>query len=452
MNYAKFSKDPDVLAFVSWFCNSHSQLKINLKIKSTRFVPGGTQAKVTGFANVLDHYRWKSKGMTTGDWQETISVLGTLSTELMSAVDAGNASGIREATRKILAWGGNRNWKVGAWPFISNMSDVALVKYLQRTRSIFHLGSARLPFPGGSDGILLMNAMLTKVHALNAGEGLPIYDSRVAAAIACLVELWRMQVGRQAEALPALLTFPATDPARTVAVMSSQAKSPPMMSQCEAPSQAWSECKVRLGWLMELILEKAPDLFSSRASRDAKATKGQSAGTRAHAFESTLFMLGYDPSCFTPTDVAEADLTARRAKAVKAASASLPGDPAQYPQSTPTLTGTDADVHYRYANGEYDILWKTAKLRFSEELVEDILYQINEAGDEGILLAASQTGNPPVGSLGALLKEAGYSPRAGSALAAVLQDQKLIVSEGKKGIRLRLARASIHSEGQEGLR
>lgn len=441
MKYALFSKDPDVLAFVNWFCSNHSRLKVNLKIKSTRFVPGGTKAKVTGFANVLDHYRWKSKGMTTGDWQETISVLGTLSKELMSAVDAGNASGIREATRKILVWGGNRNWKVGAWPFISNMTDVALVQYLQRTRSILHLGSAHLPLPGGTDGILLMNAMLTKVHALNAGEGLPIYDSRVAAAMACLIELWRMQEGRQADALPSLLTFPATDPARTVTVMSSKAKVPTMMSQCEAPSQAWSECKVRLGWLIHLILEQSPDLFSSLASHNSKVKKGQSAGTRAHAFESTLFMLGYDPACLTPTKVAEADLTARRAKAVKAACASLPGDPAQYPQSTPTLTGTEADVHYRYADGEYDVLWKTAKLRFSEELVEDILDLMEQAGDEGILLSASQTGTPPEGSVGALLKEAGYSPRAGSALAAILRDQGLIVSEGKKGIRLRLAQS-----------
>jgi hypothetical protein len=162
VNYAQFSKDPDVLAFVSWFCNNHSQLKIYLKIKSTRFVPGGTQANITGFANVLDQYRWKSKGMTNGDWQETISVLGTLSMELMSAVDAENVSGTREAIRKVLIWGGNRNWKVGAWPFIRNMSDEALVRYLQRTRSIFHLRSAHLPIPDGSDGTLLMNAMLTK--------------------------------------------------------------------------------------------------------------------------------------------------------------------------------------------------------------------------------------------------------------------------------------------------
>jgi hypothetical protein len=217
-----------------------------------------------------------------------------------------------------------------------------------------------------------------------------------------------------------------------VAVLSSQAKAPPMMGQCETPSQAWSECKIRLGWLIELILEKAPDLFSLLASRTEKANKGQSAGTRAHAFESTLFMLGYDPSCFSPTDIAEADRTARRAKAVKAASANLPEDPAQYPHSTPTLTGTEADVHYRYANGEYDILWKTAKLRFSEELVEDVLDVMEQAGDEGILLAASQTGTPPEGSLGSLLKEAGYSPRAGSALAAILQDQNLIVSEGEE--------------------
>lgn len=40
-----------------------------------------------------------------------------------------------------------------------------------------------------------MNSTLAKVHALYATDGLPIYDSRVAGAVASLVELWEREHG-----------------------------------------------------------------------------------------------------------------------------------------------------------------------------------------------------------------------------------------------------------------
>lgn len=61
-----------------------------------------------------------------------------------------------------------------------------------------------------------MNSMLTKVHAFFALDGLPIYNSRVAAAIATLIELWRTESGRIQQTLPDPLKFPALSKAHSV--------------------------------------------------------------------------------------------------------------------------------------------------------------------------------------------------------------------------------------------
>lgn len=247
MKYSQFASDSNVQSFINWFCISHPMLPIQLKIKSTRFVPGGMIANLTGFSTVLDNYRWESEGMKHGDWAETSLVLGSLSHTLTQAVDVGDAKAVRSSIEQILTWGGNRNKKVGAWPFIVRMSDAALVKYMRNTRQLLTLNTAKLPVTDGKKGVQKMNAMLSKVHALNAGDGLPIYDSRVAAGIACLIELWSSHVGLERNTLPASLLFQSTDARRTVNVIDETALAPRMMQRETASDQAWASCKVRLG-------------------------------------------------------------------------------------------------------------------------------------------------------------------------------------------------------------
>lgn len=437
MNYVQFAQDSDVQQFVEWFCLHHGSLHISLDIKSTRYVPNGLEAQFTGFSTVLDYYRWKSVGMRDGSWVETSAVLGNLSDDLTRAVDSGDAPATRKAVRDILRWGGNRNWKVGAWSFISKMDDATLVSYLRQTRAIFSLHTAQTPIPAGPQGVQLMNAMLTKVHALNSSDGLPIYDSRVAAAIACLIEMWRMQSGLESKPLPHTLSFPSTDPARTVTVLSETALAPPMMTRVTTPSQSWSDAKVRLGWLIQLILAEDRELFADLSARfPALKQTALAAGTRAHAFESVLFMLGYNPACLLPEEIAEQELNRRQETSVKQGASGLSKSPSAYPFATTTLTGTEENVRYEIAEGSYNVLWGNSPFSISEERVSEILELIESSGNGGILLASSQDGNPPRGSLGAYLKESGYNPRIGSAIAAILRDQRLIEARGAKGIRL----------------
>jgi hypothetical protein len=135
-----------------------------------------------------------------------------------------------------------------------------------------------------------MNSMLTKVHALASRDGLRIYDSRVAAAIASLVELWRRVQGRAGEPQPLALAFPAIPSNRSVRSLFADAQSPGVLSYAPATAAAtavaWCCANVRLGWLIAAVLEKAPGLVAGEAAQD-----------RMHAFEASLFMIGYDVDC-----------------------------------------------------------------------------------------------------------------------------------------------------------
>lgn len=290
MNKQAFLADPDVEDFLRWLTRELPRLKVHLDIKRSRFVPSGVNVEVTGLQNVLPHYAWKSHGMANGDWADTKTHLAALADALRSAVQRDSDPDTLVACREILRWGGNRNWNTGAYPFLSaRAASGVLCQYLKDTGAAFALDTADV------DAIVqpgeMLNSMLTKVHALYAEDGLPIYDSRVAAAIASLVEMWRLATGKSGDPLPVPLTFPATTASRTVRGLFPHARSPGVMAY-GAPETAgqWASAKVRLGWIMESILWKMPSLLSNCCTAPSLAD-------RMHAFEASLFMVGYDVGC-----------------------------------------------------------------------------------------------------------------------------------------------------------
>lgn len=218
------------------------------------------------------------------------TLLARFRNELSIAIAANDDEAAFKVCKAIIEWGGNRNPLVGATPFLLELANQKkLAAYLASTRTDFALDSAKL---AGERSVSMMNSMLTKVHALASDDGLPIYDSRVAAAIAALVELWRRAKGRSAQALPDLLSFPATQPRRTVRHLYDAAQAPGLLlygkDHKERTTRRWAEAKIRLGWLMQRILALQPEMFAGAATSDIE---------RMHALEASLFMVGYDVAC-----------------------------------------------------------------------------------------------------------------------------------------------------------
>ncbi len=284
MNKTTFIQDQEVQAFMHWIGQNLHTLQIDLNIKSSRFVPKGIKKRCIGFHEVLNEYIWKAEGMKTGDWLESVSTLSTLIANLRQTVDHGSDADALVACKAILKWGGNRDYNKGAYPFLAEQKH--LRRYLQTAAKAFELESADTKkLAGTGKPVQMMNSMLTKVHAFYANDGLPIYDSRVAAAIATLIELWRHQTGKTHTALPETLKFPALQKVRSVHRCFPHAKSPGVLNYGQANTVIdWSSAKVRLGWLMQGILERQP--FSN----------DETLAEQMRAFEAVLFMIGYDVS------------------------------------------------------------------------------------------------------------------------------------------------------------
>lgn len=227
-------------------------------------------------------YSWRSAGMVSGDFAETRAVIAGLARGI---TEARTRQAAIEACEVILLWGGDRNSRVGATPFLHARPD--LVGYLASVKEALTLETADVSAAGTLDAVLGMNAMLTKVHAFNSVDGLPIYDSRVAGATAVIVETWRRETGKTEAPLPAALTFPEVGGGgsrRSVLSRYAGCKRPGSLyyaikthdeAHVLAQARRWASAKVRLGWLLSGLLDRPTP-----------------AGVRS--LEACLFMAGYD--------------------------------------------------------------------------------------------------------------------------------------------------------------
>jgi hypothetical protein len=173
----------------------------------------GVQGTFSGVEAVAGVYYWKSswcdgtREVSSGDWESTKKSIELLKKWLSCAIDREKPSSdaCLRASQAIVAWGGDRNPRVGAVRFLRGEGG-NLANYLSRAKRVLSLSEASLD---KLDGICEMNAMLTKVHALAAVDGLPIYDSRVAGAIGALVEMHRQDLKKPWQTIPSPLRFMA---------------------------------------------------------------------------------------------------------------------------------------------------------------------------------------------------------------------------------------------------
>ena len=292
-----FLKDPQVCEFADWLATYLPLFPVRMEVPPSPYVPEGLSVDCTFGTLIPEHYRWRLTGMAVGDWWETVLRLRTLSSALRNSVSRANVPETHEACEAIAEWAADRNGRVGATAFLQSLGN-DLPAYLERTGRAIRLAA---PDPsGGFRAVPRMNSTLTKIHALAAADGLPIYESRVAASIATLVETWRRHTGRQEEPLPPALKFPAVggQPQRRVRRIFPDAFDPGVLSYNVgselATAARWTSAAVRLGLLMErTLLNAPPDLFVAWPHREGAYTNE----SRMAAFIGALFMAGYNPAC-----------------------------------------------------------------------------------------------------------------------------------------------------------
>jgi hypothetical protein len=413
MNRVEFIASSDVASFTDWLVKNYSSLSIQLNIKSSRFIPGGIQTDIAG-RDLLQHYRWRTKNSKTGNWQETRDYLHELGDALKLAIAGRDQDKVLDACRRILAWGGNRNNAKGAMPFLNVLHmEGKLAEYLDTSSHAFGLDVAVID--ASRPQAAKMNSMLTKVHALASHDGLPIYDSRVAAAIAALVELWRRSCGKAGEPLPSELAFPAISSDRSVHGLFADAQSPGVLSYASAAAAAtaadWCSAKVRLGWLMAAVLQKAPGLFAGEATQD-----------RMHAFEASLFMIGYDVGCLKVNAPSAGIGEQQRMLIQQAGVARLRREHAGLPHTAiSTLNGTTPNISYA---GDVHIgfsgVWSETTFAFDSDFLQDLLNDFPAGEQAG--LGANMTGDVKPDTLGYWIKQHYPSKprRLASALAPIL--------------------------------
>ena len=325
----QFLNDSQVADFIAWLGKIAPILQINLNIPWSPKVPRAAVANVAGFEALVPLYQWKARWKIgaeireSNDWASTRVSLDRLGSKLRTAYELRNDEQTLEVCKAILRWGGDRNANAGALPFLTALPNIA--SYIDECAATFLLANADLDNCGR---VARMNSMLTKVHALAAKDGLPIYDSRVAVAVAALVEVYRQVVAPHWHELPSHLTFPSLDPVRDVTSCFRGAISHgTLASRAVSTTLSWVQAKIRLGWILGEVLEQNPNLLVD------PATGGTIMRERMHAFEAALFMIGYNPRC----------LAENFPKAQRAAIEIRPNEIAQVVVQEPPLPGPEPE-------------------------------------------------------------------------------------------------------------
>ena len=319
MNRANFFALTEVTGFVDWAAEYLLTVQVNLNIsqRGTGCARGGcgpgVHGSFCGIDDIVRAYQWKAEwsdpkggSVISQDWSTTKASLTRLSNWIQTTVASHSDPKVKQACNEIIAWGGGRKRAVGASAFLGALSHLSV--YISRVGGDLSLAKATV---GISSHVLEMNAMLTKVQSHYATDGLPIYDSRVAAATACLVEIYRQSLPTPWKSIPSALLFKAADRASRRRVIGLDVKrlgfSAPVIdpgvidrstkhSGTVRRARDWSSAKIRLGWLLEEILVRADKRGSPLLGENTPFNHLMPA--KMHALEAGLFMVGFDVSCF----------------------------------------------------------------------------------------------------------------------------------------------------------
>lgn len=311
MNREQFIKDKNVEGFVNWAANYLPNINVTLNIsrrgtgRANGVLGPGIKGNFVGLDAIVNAYQWRSlwtdsegNNHVSQTWDETKNSLGQLSAWLQKELMEGNDDSVFRACESIVIWGGDRDENKGARPFLRERNEnlCAYINGANNQLSLNNADTAQL------DNIHGMNAMLTKVHALASTDGLPIYDSRVAGAIASLVQVY---LSANNQILPDILAFPSTEVGDQRRVNGLIKRYRPnnnndpgvLYGQTTNRERAsrWASCKIRLGWLMEAIIGEADT--QNNPLFNEETLFANDLVSKMHAFEAALFLIGFNVAC-----------------------------------------------------------------------------------------------------------------------------------------------------------
>ncbi len=262
MNRDAYLQDPDVVAFLEWvkpFVTGDRPL--DHCWTSPRW---GTRRFRTLF-DAYENYEWKFRvgGREGKNYAETVAFLDGLRKQLRESVEQGDAAFL-EAALEVVRWG-----KVSEKP-LRKLNREALPRLT---------ANARLLDPATADldslsAVDLMNSGFSKIYSLLI-DGFPIYDSRVACAIASLVWLFCHDCDRDAVPETLRIAIPPYQPTVRRNPSCGRFRFPKVYTRAR-----YARSNVMAAWLLSEMAEQAP--FPG-------------ADDPLHALQSAMFMVGYAP-------------------------------------------------------------------------------------------------------------------------------------------------------------
>ena len=270
MKKAQYLDDPHVRGFLDWAAPL---------ARGTRPLRHGWQSPRWGswscetLFGAYRAYDWPFWRVLPGDsvrrrrssYRDTVAVLDALSQQLRESAGEKDATRFLEAAVAVVQWGGVRQNERQ----LRALGDDALPRLT---------AAARLLDPAEADlrrlsDVRPMTSGFSKIYSLLV-DGFPIYDSRVACALASLVRLFCEETGRTE--VPAPLRF-ALPPSQ------GRVRRDPSCGQLVFP-RIWSpgryaQSNVMAAWLLDALAATPP--FSELG------------GERLRAVQSAMFMIGY---------------------------------------------------------------------------------------------------------------------------------------------------------------
>ncbi len=266
MNKEAYLSDEQVAHFVEWaghLVRGEWGLEHSYQGKGPAF-------ECSTLYQAYQHYLWPNSrsGESAGDTMDRFDGYRRRFAEIQPIASDADQREFFSIAKEIVEWGGINNLDVSTHRHWGRMSPVELQRYIDTVKRVFDLDSANTDRLGD---IKQMSSGFSKIYSALV-PGLPIYDSRVACALTCLVRLFSLDTGTNLPGGELVFPVPANRGGQ---------------NRCKRPGiyhgqeRKYAEANLRTAWLIQRLVDDPGEFAGVPEPR------------RADSLQSALFMLGY---------------------------------------------------------------------------------------------------------------------------------------------------------------